>query len=208
MNNSDGSEDGGVLADDPSYLGTGSTVSNDDKYSLVNYNNDCSVIYNSGYNVNNQIILPPNKSATVSGDNCTINIRDIKHVTLERSGYVRFFKHSLNLLSSTSCTLKVAITNQNESGDIIHEKFNTDTFIKEIIVQQGENKNSIGEFLSVFADPIYLRKGQTLLFLPDSWIWSDGDCDINTLMHIEYRPAVFCKDVGVAIGDPIIRQQI
>ena len=201
LNNSDGSEDGGVLADDPSYLGTGSTVSNDDKYSLVNYNNDCSVIYNSGYNVNNQIILPPNKSATVSGDNCTINIRDIKHVTLERSGYVRFFKHSLNPLSSTSCTLKVAITNQNESGDIIHEKFNTDTFIKEIIVQQGENKNSIGEFLSALSNPIYLRKGQTLLFLPDSWQWSGGDCDINTLMHIEYRPAVFCKNVGVVTGE-------
>tara|TARA_B110000259_G_scaffold35908_1_gene40245 strand:+ start:6133 stop:10803 length:4671 start_codon:yes stop_codon:yes gene_type:complete len=202
LNNSDGiSEDGGVLADATLEVGE-SAVSNDDKYSLVNYNNDCSVIYNSGYNVNNQIILPPKQSVNVSGDNCTINIRDIKHVTLERSGYVRFFKHSLNPQSSNSCTLKVAITNQNESGDIIYEKFNTDTFIKEIIVQQGENKNSIGEFLSALSNPIYLRKGQTLLFLPDSWIWSGGDCDINTLMHIEQRPAVFCKDVGVAIGGP------
>ncbi|MFT4717893.1 MAG: type IV secretory pathway VirB6-like protein [Rickettsiales bacterium] len=207
LNNSDGIyENGGVLSGtDYSYFSDAGDIALDpNKYRLVKYSgDDCSVTFaNSDYSVSNEIILPPNQSAAVSGTDCTINIRDIKHVILERSGYVRFFypEPLTPQTSAKSCNLKIAIINQDTSGGVIREKFNTD-FVKDVPVKQVENTNSIGEFLSVFDDPIYLRKGQVLLFLPNSWkwskgTWSEGNCDINTLMHIEYRPAVFCKNVG------------
>jgi type IV secretory pathway VirB6-like protein len=181
-------------------------ITAEDSYRLVEYNNDnCSITVNAKTstpikqnNNKHSIILYPNQSLTIKNKtikNCTdVSYQYIRDITLKESGYVRFFNQD------GPCKLKISIANKKitDNGKNDYKvQYILDKELPPIDVNKKPiDAKSIREFLDSTGNVTYIRKGQILLFLPDSWKWNDNNngCNINTLMHIEHRPAVICKD--------------
>lgn len=206
LHSQEGEQDGDILSGE--VIDNMTTITGSDKYRLIEHNSNCdnsnitlsdskdSILDVSNYYIDidsYKLILYPNHSIAFNNANCGVTIKSIKDINIEKSGYVRFFS---SLASKDVCNLKLAISNKGRDS-YIHESFAGGRKIKNINVKKGDSfSDSINDFLVQLSDPIYLREEQILLFLPDSWQWSGGDCDINTLMHIEHRPAVFCEEIG------------
>lgn len=206
LHSQEGEQDGDILSSEVINNNI-LTIAGSDKYRLIEHSSNCdnnnitlsgsknnTVLDVRNYYIDsNKVILYPNHSIEFNNANCGVTIKSIKDINIEESGYVRFFK---SLASDNECSLKLAISNKDDDY-YTHESFEGGSKIKNIYVKRGDSSSdSINDFLGKLSDPIYLRKGQILLFLPDSWQWSGGNCGINTLMHIEHRPAVFCKEIG------------
>jgi type IV secretory pathway VirB6-like protein len=213
LHNQLGSDDGDILSADILSAGANNqggdiSIDSDRLYILVTYNsNNCSPTGASSYidisdtsYIDKRIILYPDQILTFddgsSGDCNSVSYRYIRAVTLQESGYVRFFN------DNSACNINIAVANIGNNGNYSNDEFegSNSNYInyKAISVEEKPDALSfptIREFLDDIGNETYLRKGQVILFLPDSWKWnSDNGCDINTLMHIEHRPAVICKN--------------
>lgn len=212
LHNQLGSDDGDILSADilsaaANNPGGDILIDSGRSYILVTYNsNNCSPNGASYIDIsdtsfsNKSIILYPDQNLTF--DDCdSVSYRYIRAVTLQESGYVRFFN------STAACNINIAVANIGDNGNYSNDKFevSNSNYINYKAISV-EKKPIALSLLTIrgFLDNIgignetYLRKGQVILFLPDSWKWnnSNNGCDINTLMHIEHRPAVICKNFG------------
>ena len=203
-----GTNDGDFLSDDAEELereqgASALTIGAENSYRLITYVEDnCDPEGSDVYidvknsNGNRDIILYPGKSLTMNSvvsNSCDeVSYRYIRAVTLQESGYVRFFN------KTGECKINIAVANNN-NGNYSNDKFGNE-YYKTIQLQTVDSaKDTIKDFLDqMINQKLYIRKGQVILFLPDSWKWNNNNegCDINTLMHIEHRPAVICRDLN------------
>lgn len=153
------------------------------------------------------------------GGNCSqnIQIKFIKYheITLTQSGLVSFTM--LNGSSGSQCVLKGSIINPrgshlNETIDSIalkadfyeYDPLSSDNPLKELEVDASLSSNAI----HTWTDPIFVRKGQTIRFNPESWSGSwveEGlktvQCGIGMAMKIEARPALLCRGEASSLVD-------
>lgn len=184
-----------------------------ERYRIINYDaNKCQYQIEDNNNAiinvetidnNGRVILFPNHSLTfssIAGQNCSdSDIREVEYVktvTFEESGYVRFFNTSLT--SGNNCNINIALANYKINEHINYDLDADSNKIQTIIVNPKPSEiSSLRSFIDAINRPIYVREGQKMLFLPNSWRWNDNNgCDINSLMHIEYRPAIICENAA------------
>ncbi len=190
----------------------------------VNVVNSSSVVISSLANVGvsnaiwtpQHITLEPTQKLVISqniktypaGVNCgsLIAVRFAKYhdIVMEQSGFVKF----TTLRGVGSCNIKGRIINPNGSSLGLDSSYTADFYEYQNFTQNLGTDPL--ENLSVIASPaignltwsneVFLRKGQTIRFSPESWngewITSNGlsrKCGIGMAMIVEPRPALLCR---------------
>ncbi|MFM7621167.1 MAG: type IV secretion system protein [Alphaproteobacteria bacterium] len=139
--------------------------------------------------------IQANVRANTSGVNCG-NFLAIKYIpfhdiVVSKSGYVKF----TNVRGSGPCTVNARIINTSAPDQTYYE-FATDTQdpLSTINVPWSSSYLTMS-----WSSEVFIRKNQTIRFIPTSWNGSFAtpsgfaQCGIGMAMYITPRPAVLCK---------------
>jgi type IV secretory pathway VirB6-like protein len=171
-------------------------------------------------NPNHRLQIQANNAKVSGADtNCgkVIAVRFTKYhkLQMQQSGFVRFTMLGGTGASGT-CTIKARIVNPNGSSvdnaatGLRADFYEYDDFTTALsrdplsnLVVSASNSTSQNWTSLSNGNSIFVRKGQTILFSPESWngSWTakspvSRNCGIGMAMQIIPRPAIVCKGTG------------